>query len=139
MIFIGSNGAGKTSLLDIFELLSASATGKLSETLSRWGGVSRLLTRNKSEFINIILGIEAPEQPALEYSLQLEPQGSGYVISQERLIQLDNEKSNSYSYIEASAGKVMRLAEFLNALIGFMIQWKRLFRRFLRESIRQKC
>ena len=116
MVFIGSNGAGKTSLLDIFELLSASVTGKLSETLSKWGGVSRLLTRNKSEFINIILRIEASGQPALEYSLQLEPQGSGYLISQERLFQLDNEKSNSYSYIEASAGKVY----YYNAASGIL-------------------
>ena len=106
MVLIGSNGAGKTSLLDIFELLSASVTGKLSDTLSRWGGISRLLTRNKSKVINIVLGIEAPEQPLLEYSLQLEPQGSGYVISQERLFRCNGENLSPCSYIEASAGKV---------------------------------
>ena len=35
MVLIGANGVGKTSLLDAFALLSASASGALNSTLSQ--------------------------------------------------------------------------------------------------------
>jgi len=45
MVLIGANGVGKTSLLDAFSLLSASAGGELNSQLSEFGGVSNILTR----------------------------------------------------------------------------------------------
>ena len=34
-VVIGANGSGKTSLLDVFSLLAASASGRLNETIER--------------------------------------------------------------------------------------------------------
>ena len=39
MVLIGANGVGKTSFLDAFSLLSASASGNLNKTLSDHGGI----------------------------------------------------------------------------------------------------
>ena len=49
MVLIGANGAGKTSFLDALSTLSASASGNLNNTLSKFGGVVNLLSRSKSE------------------------------------------------------------------------------------------
>ncbi len=38
-VVIGANGSGKTSLLDVFSLLAASASGRLKTTLSELGGI----------------------------------------------------------------------------------------------------
>ncbi|WP_390903763.1 AAA family ATPase [Trichothermofontia sichuanensis] len=39
IVLIGVNGAGKTSFLDVISILSASANGKLQETLQSKGGL----------------------------------------------------------------------------------------------------
>ena len=49
MVLIGANGVGKSSLLDAFSLLSASASGKLKEIVSQFGSITSLLTRGRSE------------------------------------------------------------------------------------------
>jgi len=38
MVLIGANGVGKTSFLDAYSLLSASAAGGLNSKLSQFGG-----------------------------------------------------------------------------------------------------
>ena len=38
-VLIGANGSGKTTMLDVFTLLSASASGNLKETVRDLGGV----------------------------------------------------------------------------------------------------
>ena len=47
-VFIGANGSGKTSLLDVFSLLAASASGRLKETISDLGGIDANLTNLRS-------------------------------------------------------------------------------------------
>jgi predicted ATPase len=48
MVLIGANGVGKTSFLDAYSLLSASAAGGLNSKLSQFGGVSSVLFRVKA-------------------------------------------------------------------------------------------
>ena len=43
-VLIGANGCGKTSLLDVFTLLAASASGTLAKTISDFGGIDSNLT-----------------------------------------------------------------------------------------------
>ena len=43
-VVIGPNGSGKTSLLDVFSILSASASGTLDKKLSEFGGLNAILT-----------------------------------------------------------------------------------------------
>ncbi len=42
-VMIGANGVGKTSFLEIFSLLAASARGKLKNAISKLGGFQALL------------------------------------------------------------------------------------------------
>ena len=60
MVLIGANGVGKTSLLDAFSLLSASASGKLNDTLSQFGGITSLLTRGRSSDLSLLVDMEVP-------------------------------------------------------------------------------
>lgn len=41
-VMIGANGVGKTSVLEVFTLLAASATGKLKNIISNLGGFHSL-------------------------------------------------------------------------------------------------
>ena len=111
MVLIGANGVGKTSFLDALTLLSASAAGRLSETLSRFGGVAKLLTRGKCEEIALAVEMEVPGYETLRYRLQMEPKGAGFSITQETLTQetLSQQNSNHprpFFYIDAHHGRV---------------------------------
>jgi predicted ATPase len=87
MVLIGANGVGKSSLLDAFALLSASASGKLNETMSQFGGITSLLTRDREEELSLLVDMDVPGQHPLEYEVQLMARGQGYVISREVLSQ----------------------------------------------------
>lgn len=87
MVLIGANGVGKTSMLDAFSLLSASASGNLNSALSQFGGIANLLTRGKSEDVSFLVDMTVPGHPPLEYDLRLAPRANGYSIVREILSQ----------------------------------------------------
>ena len=89
-VLIGANGVGKSSVLDVLDLMAASAGGSLEKTIADMGGMSTLLTadgRTKA----IVLGLELSENKAaaFHYQMQLsEPaSGIGFAISHEFLTQ----------------------------------------------------
>jgi len=85
-VMIGANGVGKTSFLDIFSLLAASAKGQLLEKIG--GGLAGMLTRDKAEQLAIFLEMSVLGHAPLKYHLRLVPaRGSSYEISQESLTQ----------------------------------------------------
>ncbi|MBI3650220.1 MAG: AAA family ATPase [Acidobacteria bacterium] len=91
-VMIGANGVGKTSLLDVFSLLAASAKGQLLERIG--GGLEALLTRNKAKHLAISLEMSVPNYAPLHYSLKLNPiRGSSYEISEEALTQQNNPRT----------------------------------------------
>lgn len=106
MVLIGANGVGKTSFLDALTLLSASAAGRLGETLSRFGGVTKLLTRGKCEEIALAVDLEVPGHEPLRYRLQMEPKGAGFSITKETLSQQKSEYPRPFFYIDAHHGRV---------------------------------
>lgn len=86
IVIIGANGVGKTSLFDVLTLLSESASGRLSETISRLGGLSSILTREKGD----VVSVEIEANPfgthfLLNYQLVLTVRGTGYEIADESL------------------------------------------------------
>jgi predicted ATPase len=88
-VMIGANGVGKTSFLDVFSLLAASAKGQLLEKIG--GGLEGILTRNKADHLAISLNMSVPGHEPLKYYLKLAPaRGSSYEISQESLTQHNN-------------------------------------------------
>src|SRR5215467_2546532 len=85
-VMIGANGVGKTSFLDVFSLLAASAKGQLLDRVG--GSLEAILTRDRAKYLAISLDMEVPGDAPLKYYLELGPaRGSSYEISQETLTQ----------------------------------------------------
>ncbi|MBL4885729.1 MAG: AAA family ATPase [Planctomycetaceae bacterium] len=114
-VLIGANGCGKTSLLDVFTLLSASASasGELKSRINQYGGVDSNLSslsaivNGKARMIHIELFKPVEETSQLKYSISLTPSGTSYEISEEALIQYrDHLKKEPLIYIESNRGDV---------------------------------
>ncbi|MDO9508841.1 MAG: AAA family ATPase [Thermovirgaceae bacterium] len=106
MVLIGANGVGKTTLLDAFSMLSASASGKLNSTLSGFGGIGNLLTRGRCSEISFFVDMDIPGHRPLEYELHLEPKGTGYSISRETLSQTREGYDEPFKHIDSSDGDI---------------------------------
>ena len=140
MVLIGANGVGKTSMLDAFALLSASASGKLNNTLSELGGIANLLTRGKSKELSFKVDMEVPMHQPLEYELHLAPKGTGYSISKELLSQADEKhkdkgpfkhivsSDNDIRYYEIGVERLVRPSWEHNPLETSLYQVPKMFR-----------
>ncbi len=106
MVLIGANGVGKTSFLDAFSLLSASARGNLNNTLSQFGGIANTLTRGKSEELSFLVDIDVPGYNPLDYKLHLSPKGTGYAISREILSQQQPGYPQPFKHIDSTDGDI---------------------------------
>ena len=101
-VIIGANGAGKTSFLDAFSILAASARGNLHQQLQLKGGLNEILTRGKAQDIEIALAMNVPDREPLKYCLALSPQGLSYEIREETLTQQsDINADETLKYIES--------------------------------------
>jgi predicted ATPase len=80
-VMIGANGVGKTSILDVFSLLSASAGAKLNEKLSELGGIGSLLTYGRANSLALSLDMDVPGYEPLVYEINIAPkweEGDGH-------------------------------------------------------------
>lgn len=84
-VMIGANGVGKTSILDVFSLLSASAGAKLNEKLSELGGIGSLLTYGRANSLALSLDMDVPGYEPLVYEINIAPKGPSYSILSETL------------------------------------------------------
>jgi predicted ATPase len=85
-VLIGDNGTGKSTLVEAFELLRAAArpgSFLADQILAGHGGLGALL-RVGAPALRILTRIAGPGGE-IEYALALAPQGSGMIISEERL------------------------------------------------------
>jgi len=97
---IGVNGVGKTSLLDAFSLLFASADGNLEKKLSALGGIANILTREKTDALEFSVGIEIPDGAILKYTLNVTSRGMGYSITNEELFESRHQNQSPHILIE---------------------------------------
>jgi predicted ATPase len=110
-VVIGANGSGKTSLLDVFSLLAASASGRLNEAISDLGGIDANLTNllavkgEQARFLALDLAMGVPGHNPIEYRIAMAPKGMGYEISDETLTQVQD-KPQRFRHIEAHHGDV---------------------------------
>src|SRR5438105_6385071 len=76
-VVIGANGSGKTSLLDVFSLLAASASGRLNEAISDLAGIDANLTNllavkgEKARFMAFDLAMGVPGHSPIEYRIAM--------------------------------------------------------------------
>lgn len=105
-VLIGANGVGKTSLLDAYSLLSASASGGLNSKLSEFGGLSSVLTRDKADSLSLFVDMDVPGYRPLEYELNMTPKGTGYTISREVLSQSREGRPGAFKHINSQDGDI---------------------------------
>ncbi len=90
-VLIGSNGSGKTSLLEVFSLLAASASGTLAKTINEFGGVksnlSNLEIAAPADQMEFELDRAVEGHKPIQYKLCIEPKGVDYSLSDEKLSQ----------------------------------------------------
>ncbi|MBD1211688.1 MAG: AAA family ATPase [Dolichospermum circinale Clear-D4] len=84
-VMIGANGVGKTSLLEIFSLLAASANAQLANKISELGGLTDIVTRDRANSITISLSMSVPGYAPLDYQLEVVLKGLTYEIALETL------------------------------------------------------
>lgn len=110
-VLIGANGSGKTSLLEVFSLLAASASGTFAKTISEFGGIKSNLTNleippsNDRMIFQLSRTVEGEEEKPIEYELCVEPQGVDYSISREQLSQ-DRGHPNPFHHFTSNHGFV---------------------------------
>ncbi|PQO42656.1 AAA family ATPase [Blastopirellula marina] len=111
-VMIGANGSGKTTVLDVFTLLAASASGDLAETISRFGGVDSNLTNlsvanaGKARFMSFGLSMPVSGHAPIDYRLTLSQKGAGYEISDESLSQQRSAQPPPFKYIDSHHASV---------------------------------
>lgn len=108
-VLIGANGCGKTSLLDVFALLAASASGALARQIGELGGVAANLCKlhfvETPKRLAFQLSDSNSDDLSCRYSILIEPQGIGYSIPFESL-DGDLEDNSRFSFIESRSGSV---------------------------------
>jgi len=112
-VLIGPNGCGKTSVLEVFQLLHDAMQGDLTASLDRLGGVSALLSRVEGgpDRLQIELLVDVESERSREpmcYRFELQPREVGYVIPFERLEwRWDPHAERPFRYIEAHYDRVL--------------------------------
>jgi predicted ATPase len=101
-VMIGANGVGKSSFLEIFSLLAASAKGQLQSKISELGGLSQIVTLDRADSVSISLLMPIENQEPFNYSLKLATKGQFYEIDLETLSQQRNPAAlQPFKYIES--------------------------------------
>ena len=101
-VMIGANGVGKTSLLEIFLLLAASARMQLESKISELSGLSEIMTRDTADSIAFSLSMSVSNGEPLNYYLKLVPKGQFYEIAVETLTQQrDRNASQPFKHIDS--------------------------------------
>ncbi len=107
-VLIGANGVGKSSFLDVIDLLAGSAGGTLQATITDMGGMASLLTADgRTNAMTLALQMDQEGAAALDYQIRLSSETVGYVIAHEFLTQhRDPAALNPFKYIDAAGPRV---------------------------------
>jgi len=117
MVLIGANGVGKTSFLDIFSLLAASAQGNLNAHINNeLQGITSIITLDKAQNISIKISMTVPNYEPLEYELVILSQANSYTIEKEILSQQRFTNKPPFMYIESSYSNIIYYDQYNHLL-----------------------
>ena len=107
-VLIGANGVGKSSVLDVIDLLAGSADGTLQSTITDMGGMASLLTADdRTNAMTFALWMDQEGAAPLDYQVRLSGQTVGYAIAHEFLTQhRDPAAPSPFKYIDAAGPRV---------------------------------
>jgi predicted ATPase len=146
-VLIGANGAGKTSLLETWSLLAASAAGQMAARIADYGGITDIMTRDRSEGIAVELDMSVPRHEPLKYALEIDPKGQSYQIAEEVLQQHQkgpkappfkhiDSRGDNIRYFEKETKKLVRPTWEHNPLETSLAQVPKMFNE--PEALRQR-
>lgn len=117
-VLIGANGVGKSSILDVFNLLAASALGQLQQAVSEMGGFRSLLTADgKARQIGFAVTKKAENGDETTYRLQLAQEGLGFTSPMEALDK-QTVKGKKFVYFQRENGHTAILDNQPETAIG---------------------
>ncbi|MDR0868659.1 MAG: AAA family ATPase [Planctomycetota bacterium] len=105
-VLIGANGVGKTSILEAWDLLAASAANKLNDTAMELGGVANLVTRGKTRSFSLTVALNVDGHQPLDYHLQIAANGADYRIEEETLSQKHKGHAEPLFHIKSRDGQI---------------------------------
>ena len=111
-VLIGPNGSGKTSVLEVFQILKSAMQEGLTEALEKLGGTTAVLSRvpNGPDWLKLELAVDAESDKSQElmcYRFEVAPRGTGHVIPCEQLEwRWDPEADKPFRYIDAHYDRI---------------------------------
>ena len=105
-VLIGANGSGKTSLLDVFSLLAASAQSKLNQKMSELSGLAGVMTSGRAERVSLELSMKVASHEPLKYELRIAPMGTAYTIESEILTQRRTSAPEPFKHIDSHGASI---------------------------------
>ena len=107
-VMIGANGVGKSSVLEVLDLLAASAEGSLESTVSQAGGIFSLVTQDGcTDRIHLAVEMPVEDQQPLHYDLEIVPEGLGFTVRRELLTQQQAESAaQPFKFIDVRGANV---------------------------------
>ena len=105
-VMIGANGCGKTSVLDVFSLLAASASAGLKEQLSEMGGLKANLTVGRADRFAVQLSMAVEGENPIIYELEVAPTNVAYELTAEVLSQQRDANPPPMKFIQSHYGNI---------------------------------
>jgi predicted ATPase len=107
-VLIGANGVGKSSVLDTFDLLAASADGALENFVSDAGGINSMLTLDgQTDALAVELEMPVSGEKGIQYEISIKRSGIGYSVANEQLTQWQLAGANEpFKFIDARPGRI---------------------------------
>ena len=85
-VFIGANGTGKSTLLDVFTFLKDALAGDVHSATEKRGGFRELVSRGENGSIGITIGYRGVDNRDFTYSLAVEEQAGRVTIIREAMM-----------------------------------------------------
>jgi predicted ATPase len=108
-VLIGANGSGKTTVLDVFKLISESSTGNLGDAISKRGGIDGLMSRftnvdAQNDKLTIRIEVEIEDKAPLIYELLIKSERGFPVVKKEQLSQEQHGRGKKPFYFLSREG-----------------------------------
>lgn len=121
IVMVGANGVGKTSVLDAFSMLAASANGELNNSFNSMGGFASNMTYDgQTSCIDFEIDMMIPDREPLQYQLELRHKGTSYFIAKEELSQRNPGYPTPFKHIDSKGDfiKYFDVADDENKLVS---------------------
>ncbi|MCE3008545.1 MAG: AAA family ATPase [Bacteroidetes bacterium] len=109
-VFLGANGVGKSTLLDVFGFLNDALKNNVKTAINNRGGFAQVISRDQTGDIEIKIKFrnETPnlqKQPLITYELAVGLKGGEIVVKRERLQYRRGQHGRPWKFLDFAEGK----------------------------------